>query len=108
MTANLTPDWLFAHTITVYHWEAGSHGVLATPASGGSEVVTGHIQLYSHVTRTREGQELTSAGYLCLPKAVALGSLDEIEYGGKTYRLANISSPNFGVASPAFVQAELI
>jgi len=107
MSAALTPDWLFEHEIIVHHYEAGPYGTLATPVSA-TEDVTGHIQLSSHVIRTREGEELQARGAVTLPYTVILGPDDEIEHAGEFYRLANISTPNLGGSTNAYTRAELI
>lgn len=107
MSAGLKPNWLFSHSVTVYHFEPGPMGSMATPVPA-TEAVTGHMQLYSHVIRTLEGEELQAAGTAMLPYTTTLGPQDEIEYGGKRYRLTNISSPNLGTSTNAYTRAELL
>ena len=107
MILTLTPDRLFQHAITIRHYEPGPYGTLATPVPA-TEGVTGHIQIYSHIIRAKEGEELQARGAVTLPYTVILGPQDEIEHGGVLYRLANISTPNLGGSTNAYTRAELI
>ena len=105
-----TPNWLFKHTITIYHYDDMAAGVLATPITA-SESVTGHFQLQSRVVRMPDGTELASEGYIWLPYGTTLNPLDEVEcsaFSSRTYRLANITKPNLGGGTSAFVRADLI
>lgn len=107
MTLNLTPAWLYNHSITVKHQTTDALGRLATPVPA-EETVTGRFQLATRNVRTASGEEVASIAVAFLPASVSVGPSDLISYGGTDYRVASVTSPSFFGATPAYQEVRLL
>jgi hypothetical protein len=101
MTADLTPEHLFSHDITVHHYEIGAYGALATPATPTSEV-TGRFQRRHRVIADANGVEKVSRGVALVPGDTTVGPNDRVEYDGEIYPVLEITTPSFSGDTPAY------
>lgn len=108
MSSNLTPAWLFNHSITVEYFLSEYDGSLAT-AVPASVTVNGFFEEVARVVRTAEGVEKTADATAFLPGTTSIGSNDQIIYNSKRYRIVNIEKPRFGAsATPAYTAVRVI
>lgn len=118
MTTGLTPDWLFSDSIVVHHYQHDAKGRLATPVPA-TEAVTGRFQRAARklpgatrsqvISGAEAGREEVSEAIVFLPGSVDVGPDDEIEYGGRFYRVATVTQPSVaGAAGPAYTEVLLV